>query len=58
MIFAFHVKYLRVVKCKNHLEENQTDKLESSFSIKYSNIDVNIIFSIILANIGSKFIGG
>ena len=31
--------------------------MKSSFSIKYSNVDVNIIFSIILANIESKLIG-
>ena len=43
-------------KCKNHLEENQIEKLKSSFSRKYSKINVNIIFSNILANIGSKCI--
>ena len=25
--FVFHVLYLRILKCKNHLEENQTEKL-------------------------------
>ena len=49
------LKSCEVQKSPRRKSDCQTVK--NSFSIKYSNIDVNIIFSNILASIGSKPIG-